>query len=535
MDNVLTYIKWRGDISLTERPFNEVDNLILAILSYIDFSGIAAEIINSGSISINDAYNLICDKGNKPNELKVHGFLNLPLSFFKELAYSKRFRNARISNYKDICNNDLEIQFAALHIELDDGTVYIAFRGTDQTILGWREDFSMSFQTVPAQHEAVKYLEDTMSSGCENYRIGGHSKGGNLAVYSAMMCEDSLKNQIIEIYDNDGPGFCKEMISELKYQAIQDKVIRIIPEFSVIGMLFDNDSSCKIVKSSATGIMQHDPMTWKVEGEHFFEVKDIMPECKVINQIFDTWLENVNMEQRRIFTKNFFDGLEAGGARLITDIANGGVKGFESILITMFSSEKDTKIVAGKLVKSVIKSLSRINFKKLCKTRNTIKGTLVAFLGLFFMKLPEHSLPIMGMIVISAILAFSIRRLIYRVAQNENYKIVNKYSMIFYTGTIGLVIFLVLKKNALIFSVNFSLGAILISIGVLKLKNFKKYLNKEQKIWILSLAYALLFIVFGIVAFLEGNGVKTLYVFVVGAFLIIEGLYEVIVGIIQQK
>lgn len=220
---------------------------------------------------------------------------------------------------------------------------------------------------------------------------------------------------------------------------------------------------------------------------------------------------------------------------MITDVANGGVDGFESILITMFSSEKDTKIVAGKLIKSVMKSLSRINFKKLFKTRNTIKGTLVAFLGLFFMQLPEHALLIIGMTVISAILAFSMRRLIYRVAQKENYKIVNRYTIIFYTGIIGLAIFFVLKKNALIFSVNFSLGAILISIGVLKLKNFKRYLIKEQKIWILSLAYVLLFIVLGIVAFLEGNRVKGLYVFVVGAFLIIEGLYEVIVGFIQQK
>lgn len=529
MDNIFSYIRWRGDISFNERPFNEVDNLILAVLAYIDFSGIIPEIF-IGSITLKEAYKLICGKNHGADGFKIHGFLDLSRSFFEKMAYSKRFGNAKLSNYKDICDEELQIQFAGLHVDLGDGTVYVAFRGTDQTILGWREDFSMSFQTVPAQQEAVRYLEQTMNVDYKKYRIGGHSKGGNLAVYSAMMCNDILKNKIIEIYDNDGPGVCKEMLQVKKFKAIQHKIIRIIPQFSVIGMLFEHDRPHKIVKSSATGIMQHDPMTWEVDAEYFFEVNDLMPECKTVNQIFDTWIKEVNMEQRRIFTKNFFDGLEAGGAKLITDVANGGINGFEFILTTMLSSEKDTKIVAGKFIKSVMKSLQGINWK----TKNTIKGTCVAFLGLFFMQLPEHALQIIGMVAILVILAFSVRRIIYRATQNTNYKIVNRYSIIFYSGTVSLAVFFILKENAIMFSTNFSLGVILVSIGILKLKSVAKCLDKERKFWFIPLAYALLFIILGVVAIVSANRVMGMYIFVVGVTMIIEGLYEVIVGIIQQ-
>lgn len=528
MDNILSYIRWRGDLSIIEKTFNEVDNLIFSVLSYIDFGGIVPGVGEDKFITLKDVYRLIFMANKEAKQFQVHGALDLSESFFEKIACSKRFGSAKFFNYKDICDDNLQIQFAALHIELDDGTVYIAFRGTDETILGWREDFAMSFQTVPAQKEAVKYLEQTMLGTNKKYRIGGHSKGGNLAVYASMMCEETLKNQIIEIYNNDGPGFSKEMLETQRYESVSNRIVQIIPQFSVIGMLFEHREVYKIVKSGASGIMQHDAMTWEVEGDHFLEAEDLMPECKVINRIFDTWLEDVNIEQRKIFTKNFFDALEAGGAKKLNDVANGGITGFESILVNMVSSEKETKIVAYKLIKSIVKSLKQINLVELCERGKVIKSTFIAFLGLFFMVLSECALQVVGTVLVFVVLFFSVRRVIYRTTQKSASKIVNRYIKAFYIVVISLIILFILQKNIFIFSSNFSLGGVFIINGVIILKNVAKCINKNEKLWWMPLARALLSIIFGVVALVTSNRTMKMYVFVIGSFMIIEGLCQVI-------
>jgi hypothetical protein len=478
MDNIMTYIKWRGDISFTERPFNEVDNLILAMLSYIDFNGLVADIDTDNFIMLKDVYNMIAGKESE-REYVVHSLSALSFDFFEQVACSKRFGNCKLSNYKDAFDAEQKLQFAALHLELEDGTVYVAFRGTDQTITGWREDFTMSFQTVPAQLEAVKYLEKTITSHKEKeYRVGGHSKGGNLAIYAATMCSSSVQKSIIEIYNNDGPGFSKEMLNTQQYDAIRNRIIRIVPCYSVIGMLFEHEGSCKIVKSSAAGIMQHDAITWEVTGDHFQTAEGLTKECKVMNHILDTWMESVNKEQRKIFTNNFFDSLEAGGARYIYEIAAGGVNGFESILAAMVNSEKEAKIVVGRLIQSCINNIKKINMLELWKTKKIMRGVCITLFGLLFMQLSEHALQIAGVAAVFFLIWFAVQRLIY------NSKIIigksmKKYIRIFYLAIILLCILLVVQQKAFIISLNFSLGAILISIGAIMLKQILEMPSKK--------------------------------------------------------
>ncbi|MGG7212697.1 Mbeg1-like protein [Clostridium nigeriense] len=531
MNNILSYIKWRGDLSFKEREFNEVDNLIFSILAYIDFSGIIPTIDDGGVIKLKEAYNIIFEKYKRTECLKVQGMFELPSSFLEEMANSRRFSDIKLFNYKDIYDKDLQIQFAALHIELDDETVYVAFRGTDQTILGWREDFAMTFQIVESQKEAKRYLEETMVIGNKNYRLGGHSKGGNLAVYGAMMCEDNLKNQIIEVYDNDGPGICKEILEVEKYEAIRNKIISIIPHFSVIGLLFKHDKEHRIVKSSANGIMQHDAMSWEVEADHLLIMEHLAPECKVLNGIFDTWIKDVSMEEREVFTKNFFDALEAGGAKQINEVANSGINGFESVLTAMVSSEKDTKIVVLKLIKSVIKSFSWNNLNKIWKTKGIIRGIGIVILGLFFIKVPENALQIIGTVIVVVVIAFAIKRLVYRITQKLNSKSINQYIVIFYITLITFSILSVIQEKIIIFFMNFTLGVIFSTNGILKLKSTMKCLNKNQKLCMMPLGYPLLSIMLGIVALVTPSHIMKQYIFSIGSFMIIEGIREVMIDL----
>lgn len=528
MNNLMSYIKWRGDIGLLERPFNEVDNLIFSELSYIDFTGIVPVAGNVGNISLKDAAGIMFSGGIGKDRFRVKGLSAIGPSFLKSAADSRRFGYSKLSNYIDLYDEDLQIQFAALTFELDDGTFYVGFRGTDQTILGWRENFTMSFQIVPAQKEATQYLERILADTDRYYRIGGHSKGGNLAVYASMMCNDGLKHQILEIYCNDSPGFSKELIQIDQYTNIRDRIIRIIPEFSIIGMLFEQDAPYRIVQSSASGLMQHDAVSWVVEGDHFITVDKLASDAEKINHIFDVWIEDVDMDHRRIFTDNFFDAIQAGGAKQICDIHSGGINGFESILFSIIGCQKEAKTVAGKLGKSVFHRLRQIDYAQFFKSKNVIRGICLALFGLLFMKVPSHSLQILGLAAVILIICFSTNRLLFHAIKNRCSDKVKKYRTIFYLAMIILALILIVNSSTLIFSSNIGLGMTLIAYGIAMLKETMKPSGARQKAGWLFRMLALISIMLGIIALVVTGRIMAEYVFVVGTFMIIAGFSEVI-------
>ena len=311
MGNIISYLRWRGDLLWSEAPFNEVDNLILACLSYFDFDGIVSE-------TEKNPVSLMCAAENFFSEHRESKSPADP-DLLKKAAASKRYGDIMLWGYRDVMDREQEMtQFAALHFVLEDGIDYISFRGTDNTIVGWRESFRLGFEVVPAQKRAAGYLEETIcKDGTVRYRIGGHSKGGNLAVYGAMMCSEGAKEQIDAIYMNDSPGLCPAMIDEEKCQDIQGRIIKIVPEFSIIGMLFEGNDTVNgteqkvamnsglIVKSSADGILQHDAFSWQIEGNHFATAQQLAEKAWIYNGIFDRWIESADFEERELFVRNF--------------------------------------------------------------------------------------------------------------------------------------------------------------------------------------------------------------------------------------
>ena len=194
MGNIITYLKWRGDLNFSERPFCLVDNLVLSAFVYQNLSGIVTD--DKEPVTVADAYVRYQEKNPDKKE---------KTTLFSLMAGSRRFGQANLSYYREVYDEETASQFTAVHITLDDESRYIAFRGTDNTIIGWQEDFGIGSMVVPAQLMAKDYLERTMEEG-KHYRIGGHSKGGNLAIFSAAQCEEKLQDQIIAVYNNDGPG-----------------------------------------------------------------------------------------------------------------------------------------------------------------------------------------------------------------------------------------------------------------------------------------------------------------------------------------
>ncbi len=223
-----------------------------------------------------------------------------------------------MKEFVSIIDEVAEIQFSAVTVELDDETVYIAYRGTDDTLVGWKEDLNMSFMdVVPAQAEALAYLEQVLHK--HDYRkvyIGGHSKGGNLAVYAAVHVEDILQSSIVEVFNNDGPGFKDNILSKQQYMNISDRITTLVPQNSVVGLLLEHDETYQVVKSSqSSGIMQHDGFSWEVLGNDFIYLPSL-DDHRISGMTTKRTLEKMSADQREAFATVLLISLPSVRVRL---------------------------------------------------------------------------------------------------------------------------------------------------------------------------------------------------------------------------
>ena len=346
MANIFDYMNWR-DISLEKVEFNEVDNLILSRLSYFPFDGIVNE---NEEITINEAYKRTKILGTTGRTLQVED-----IELYQILAKSKRFGKCKITNFVNKIEPELEKQFAAITIILPDNTIYVSFRGTDDTIIGWKEDFNMSFsEVVPSQKDAVKYLENVAKKYKNKIRVGGHSKGGNLAIYSAAFCNKETKEQIIEIYNNDGPGFLEKIIESDEYSEIVNKVKTYIPQTSIIGRLLKHKEKIKIVKSKQTGIMQHDLYTWEVLGNKFVEDKQTNS-SSFIDATITNWLKEISPKQREEFVDTWFDILNSTKVKTVDEFSNKWFKNITTMIKTYNNLTPETRKMMTKTLTTLLR------------------------------------------------------------------------------------------------------------------------------------------------------------------------------------
>ena len=330
MGNIMDYISWRGDLSFAQSPFNEVDNLILACFSYVNLDGIPAV---SGKKGI-ELKKLVKEfkKLHTIKELEADkSFIRLAPFMMFEMAESVRFGNCVIRNYVNEIVTEAEQQFSAVEIVLDDGTSYISFRGTDDTIIGWKEDFNLSTGVVPAQERAVEYMERISDKASGMLRVGGHSKGGNLAIYGSVMCK-SAHDKILEIYSNDGPGFSKEFQESPETAEMMPKIIRIIPEYSIIGTLLEHEKQPIIVASTSRGLLQHDGFSWEVQGPGLVRRDSLNKTALRFIEILHKWIDGMDTEQKRLLIEDLFATLQASGYENLSEVQSGGIKSLAAMV-----------------------------------------------------------------------------------------------------------------------------------------------------------------------------------------------------------
>ena len=311
MADIFDYLKWRGVLSFREDPFNEVDNLVLAMLAYSDFDGILEDSFKIVSLSTADRKYFEKHSRALARSSMFH-FVRAPL-LMDDMLKGSRFRDTVLTKYVDIINSDKDMQMAAVTFLLSDGSAYVAFRGTDTTVAGWKEDFNMSYlPDTEGQLSAVRYLNEVGKEIKGPIRVGGHSKGGNFAVYASAFCDTEIQDRIIAVYTNDGPGFRNEVMEREGYKRILPKVVSIVPDTSIIGMLLTSNVGHIVVKSKFVGLMQHNALMWMVERNRFKRSKQSALGSFISNSQKE-WLSNLDDESREMFVNTLFSIFEATG------------------------------------------------------------------------------------------------------------------------------------------------------------------------------------------------------------------------------
>ena len=338
---LLDYLQWRNDVPLSVSPFNEVDNVIFSYLSYIDFRDLREDW--NGFFDLKELFQDFCEK-HSLEEIQTTGeFTERAPLLLKEMMAGERFSATKVGYYAEDFDKDKVKQFAALVFLLPDGRNYISFRGTDKTITGWKEDFLMSCRTETAgAKEAVAYFNKIAPVLDGELILGGHSKGGNFAMYAAALCKPKYKERIVQVYNNDGPGFREEVIQSPEFQELLPKIITIAPQSSIIGQLLSNPAKQHVIHSTAKGILQHDAMTWEAEKDRLLssELDELSHYAKTS---LGSWLESMDDESRESLCTTAFSLIESTKSATFIEFSGNLMKNMETIWKEMGKLPEDKK------------------------------------------------------------------------------------------------------------------------------------------------------------------------------------------------
>lgn len=357
MANMLDYIDWFGTCLFSEVAFNEVDAMLFAQISYVDFHQVVPTCQEKEKITIKEACKKFFSLHDKEEIYEGCGLIN-PLTPFilQKMAEAPRYQNIQLSHYSPRYDELRHEQFAALAIHLPGNITFLSYRGTDDTIAGWREDFMISFQVVAAQKDASEYLEAIAEDMDGSFMLAGHSKGGNLAAYAGLHVDESIQRRIVKIWSMDSPGFTQDHINQVHMDALEGKWVLYTPRFSVVGSLMYQNAEEFVVMSDQTGLLQHDPFSWQVMGRSFIKTDEINQNAKDLNTFFEDIINNRSQESRRTFTNAIFDAIGQSGATTLSQLSACTPNEYGKILsaINQGANQED-KTTIKKIVMNMIK------------------------------------------------------------------------------------------------------------------------------------------------------------------------------------
>lgn len=358
MKNIVDYAKTEFR-SFADKPFGPVDSLILSQLSYIHFEDVVPGLeTNAAPVRLADCNHAECFKTMFHYVRDAASTLRL----LQAAAASPRFRDIHACLYVSDFDPENDKQFSALTFLLPDDAAYVAFRGTDDTIVGWKEDFKMAFlYPVPSQVQAAAYLAEALPHLSGHILLGGHSKGGNLAVYSAFTADEAVKSRIKAVYDHDGPGFREGVLDCAGYGQIEPLIQKTVPQSSLIGMLLEGHRKYTVVESGRIGVMQHDPFSWKLAGDEFLTVEEVTDGAKYMDRTIRDWVNDMDDAERERFMDVLFGILDAGDVGSFAAMNRQWKKNYTAIFSAVVDADPDMK----KFIRQLIRDFATVMVKNL--------------------------------------------------------------------------------------------------------------------------------------------------------------------------
>lgn len=334
MANMFDYLKWRGDISFDQVPLNKIDALILAQLSYTNVEGLVSSDF-SNPISLEKLSKIYSESPDyESNRNTIYYRKKRTSELLISAGNCKRFSEVRVCGFKQIIDEEKQEQFAAM-VFLMQNTAVVAFVGTDDTLVGWKEDFILSFSPhIPSHKDGLDYFEKAAAFFKENLVIVGHSKGGNIAVNTAVNCNKEYQDRITNIYNFDGPGFDKAFFQKKSFKNIEDRLISVYPAYSIVGMIFHHQKNFEITKSAGVALNQHKAHLWEICGADFVHEMDFTPQSRIFHESLNDWTEQVTPEQRAVLSNNLFEILDASGAKTVTELSHVRIKSLQKMIST---------------------------------------------------------------------------------------------------------------------------------------------------------------------------------------------------------
>lgn len=474
MANIIDYVLWRGDFTFEDEKCNLIDNFIFCQLSYIDLTDVfeTGESLTIGQvwekIGNTAKFRLLTDSTENSRLLQV-------------CALSKRFQNVLISDYTDNTEVRENKQFAAMTFHLNDEDAFVAFRGTDETIVGWKEDFMLSYCRVPAQQQALEYTKNILAKN-KNCFLGGHSKGANLALYATAYLDNDAYQKVEKVFLNDGPGFCSDVLDTGLIEKIDEKCIRVTPEYCIVGAIFEPDiSESYIVKSDEKQMLQHSLMSWQVLGKDIEMASNHDIYSEAINRVFDKFIEKMDdLEDRQAFVNSIFDTMAQNGAYTIADFMKEGPNALENLMVTVLGENEEGLNPLNSVLQNVKLDIKNTRGWKLWKEaterKTIVRIVLSLVLGALCYVIPKNLIETVFAILIATGLLYQLSQTFYHLwkskwdFEKERLRIAISFVLVIaYT-------ILMIKDNALFLVSSIILGFFFIYSAyrcVLKLRAYK--------------------------------------------------------------
>lgn len=367
MANIIDYVN-NFPYTFEEKEFNDVDSLVLCQLSYLKMKGLIPGLEDGCDFL---PFRNVLRKENGEQVFADERYREDNQKLAEAILNSVRFRDMKVNYYIDILDKEMEVQFCAVTFRLGEGEnafYYIAYRGTDENLVGWKEDFTLAFsEPVVGQLFAARYMRKVSSHLPGAFYMGGHSKGGNLAVFAAMSSSMGLQDRIRQVYSHDGPGFKPQVLARYEYERIAGKVKKILPGSSMVGMLLERGNDYNVVESSSRGLMQHNPYTWVVDLEEgrFVPMEELKNGARLMDSAVTDWILSLDDEQVGRFSDVIFRVLGASETDNLIDFKADWRKSISGILQEIKEVDEASKEEMEEILKGLFEITGQMTKKEI--------------------------------------------------------------------------------------------------------------------------------------------------------------------------